>query len=228
MPTTVFVAHAIITLNTSYVSDELWFDPDPATRTTPVPSNRTDAVSVFLHELGHVMAFNGWRDNLTGALPGNYGSPFDAWTAFDGDFVFEGPLASTAYGSTVPLTYGNAKHVGNNPPRPGSNLIPDLMNGLIFYRGTRYDITPMVLNISQDCGVTLAGGGGGGCDTIDYNGDGLFPDTFDIDDYLSVFSGGVCSNDPNCGDIDFNNDGLFPDTLDIDALLSVFSGGACL
>ncbi len=69
---------------------------------------------------------------------------------------------------------------------------------------------------------------GPGCDTIDFNGDTLFPDTADIDDFLSVFSGDGCSNDPNCGDIDFNNDTLFPDTLDIDALLSVFSGGACL
>ncbi len=66
------------------------------------------------------------------------------------------------------------------------------------------------------------------CDTIDYNNDGLFPDTADIDDFLSVFSGASCSNAPHCGDIDFNNDGLFPDTLDIDSLLSVFSGGPCL
>jgi hypothetical protein len=70
--------------------------------------------------------------------------------------------------------------------------------------------------------------GGPVCDSIDFNADGLFPDTLDIDDFLSVFSGGACSNDPNCGDIDFNNDGLFPDTTDIDSLLSVFSGGACL
>lgn len=67
-----------------------------------------------------------------------------------------------------------------------------------------------------------------GCDSIDFNNDTLFPDTQDIDDFLSVFSGGPCSNDPNCGDIDFNNDTLFPDTLDIDSLLSVFSGGPCL
>jgi hypothetical protein len=31
------------------------------------------------------------------------------------------------------------------------------------------------------------------CDSIDFNGDGLFPDTQDIDDFLSVFSGGPCS-----------------------------------
>ncbi|MFO0832679.1 MAG: hypothetical protein U0637_12660 [Phycisphaerales bacterium] len=65
-----------------------------------------------------------------------------------------------------------------------------------------------------------------GCDAIDYNHDGLFPDTTDIDDFLSVFSGGPCSTGI-CGDIDFNNDGLFPDTQDINDLLSVFSGGPC-
>ncbi len=69
--------------------------------------------------------------------------------------------------------------------------------------------------------------GGPVCDSIDFNGDGLFPDTADIDDFLSVFSGGPCSTG-TCGDIDYNNDGLFPDTLDIDSLLSVFSGGPCL
>ncbi len=69
--------------------------------------------------------------------------------------------------------------------------------------------------------------GGPACDAIDFNGDGLYPDTADIDDFLSVFSGGPCSTG-TCGDVDFNNDGLFPDTLDIDSLLSVFSGGPCL
>ena len=81
-------------------------------------------------------------------------------------------------------------------------------------------------------GYTLLGGywnttGNEPCDSIDFNNDGLFPDTADIDDFLSVFSGGTCSTG-TCGDTDFNNDGLFPDTLDIDALLSVFSGGPCI
>ncbi len=67
------------------------------------------------------------------------------------------------------------------------------------------------------------------CDSIDFNRDGLFPDTADIDDFLSVFSGGPCSTAPvpGCNDIDFNNDGLFPDTADFDSLLNVFSGGSC-
>ncbi len=75
--------------------------------------------------------------------------------------------------------------------------------------------------------IRVGGTPGPSCDAIDFNGDGLFPDTADIDDFLSVFSGGPCSTG-TCGDIDFNNDGLFPDTLDIDSLLSVFSGGPCI
>ena len=65
------------------------------------------------------------------------------------------------------------------------------------------------------------------CDSIDFNGDGVSPDSGDIDDFLSVFGGGACSNAPNCGDIDFNNDGVSPDSDDIDALLRVFGGGSC-
>ncbi len=30
------------------------------------------------------------------------------------------------------------------------------------------------------------------CDTIDFNRDGLYPDTLDVDSMLSVFSGGQC------------------------------------
>lgn len=65
------------------------------------------------------------------------------------------------------------------------------------------------------------------CHSVDFNRDGFFPDTADIDDFLSVFTGGPCST-PGCASIDYNRDGLFPDTMDIDALLSVFSGGPCL
>ncbi|HYF13986.1 MAG TPA: hypothetical protein VD971_02810 [Phycisphaerales bacterium] len=66
-----------------------------------------------------------------------------------------------------------------------------------------------------------------GCDSIDFNGDGLFPDNTDLEDFLSVFGGGPCTTGM-CGDTDFNNDGLFPDNVDIEALFSVFGGGNCL
>ncbi|HYF13655.1 MAG TPA: DNRLRE domain-containing protein [Phycisphaerales bacterium] len=66
-----------------------------------------------------------------------------------------------------------------------------------------------------------------GCDSIDFNGDGLFPDNQDIQDFFDVFGGGACSTG-TCNDIDFNNDGLFPDNADLEAFFSVFGGGNCL
>jgi hypothetical protein len=69
-----------------------------------------------------------------------------------------------------------------------------------------------------------------GCDSVDWNGDGLFPDFQDVLDFLSVYSGGFCAapNPPVCNtDIDFNNDGLFPDSDDIATIIRVFAGGSC-
>ncbi|MFZ4575062.1 MAG: hypothetical protein ACOYN0_11730, partial [Phycisphaerales bacterium] len=142
----------IVTLNQSYTSGELWFDPAPGTRTLPVPTNRTDAVSVFLHEIGHAVAFNGWRDNTSGQLPDDYASTFDAHTEPGVPQWFSGPISVARYAGSVPLTYANAKHVGNDPPHPGTDLISDLMNGVVFYRGYRYDISNLNLAVCRDCG----------------------------------------------------------------------------
>jgi hypothetical protein len=120
-----------------------------------------------------------------------------------------------------------------------SSLIVNRLHNFYPARGARF---PIITGGRFDTfGTVLAPGfhveylpGGvdlvfdGLCDSIDFNNDELFPDTADIDDLLSVFSGGPCSNDPNCNDTDFNNDGLFPDTADIDDFLRVFSGGPCL
>jgi len=65
------------------------------------------------------------------------------------------------------------------------------------------------------------------CDSLDFNNDGLFPDSLDLADFVTVFGGGACSNDPHCTDIDFNNDGLYPDNEDILSFFRVFGGGGC-
>lgn len=72
----------------------------------------------------------------------------------------------------------------------------------------------------------------GGCDSIDFNRDGLFPDSQDLEDFLGVLGGGptACSTFPvpGCRDVDYNNDTLFPDSLDLEALVSVLAGGPCV
>lgn len=145
-----------IRIGTTYLTNDLWFDPDPQTRTAPIPANRIDAVSVFIHELGHAFVFNGWMNGTTGELPPAYMSTFDEQVqASGGNFFFAGPNAVGRYGSPVPITYGNPFHLGNNLPRPGSELLPDLMNGVIFYYQTRYYISPLDLEITRDIGVAI-------------------------------------------------------------------------
>jgi hypothetical protein len=149
----------LITLGEDYLANELWFDPDPASRLAPVPFDRTDAYSVFMHELGHGLVFNGWRDPWTGVLPGGYQSGFDRYVVSDGvSLFFAGPRATAVYGAPVPLTYGNYGHLGNDYGwgLPGTDLIPDVMNGVVFYRGTRYDISRLDRAILHDSGLPVA------------------------------------------------------------------------
>ena len=123
----------MIPFGTDYLVNDLWFDLQPTLRTTPVPDGRVDTYSVFLHGFGHVYAFNGFRDPFTGLLPADYASSYDDNVVFDGEnFFFVGPFATTVYGGLIPRTYGNSLHVANAFPRLGSDLILDLMNGVVF------------------------------------------------------------------------------------------------
>lgn len=144
----------VITIGTNYLVNDLAFDLHPAVPSGPIPAGKIDAVSVFLHEIGHVLAFNGFRSGFDGSLPGNFESTFDAYTTFDGtNLFFNGPKATALYGQPVPLTFGNYPHLGNAAPLPGSDLIPDLMNGVQLDRDTRYDISLLDLDILCDVGV---------------------------------------------------------------------------
>ena len=147
---------ATVHIGTSYLTSELWFDPNPA-NIDPVPADKTDAESVFTHEFGHIFGFEGYRDPLTGALWSGAESLFDTWvTVLNNAPYFTGPNAEDIYGGPVPLTVGNIYHVGN-PSGPGADLEvypADLMNGNVFYRGTRYDISPLDAGIFADLGLT--------------------------------------------------------------------------
>lgn len=147
---------AVLNIGANYLINTLWFDPDPISRSAPIPSMRIDALTVFMHEIGHMLFMTGWRDRTTGELPGVYASTFDQHVITDGeDFYFNGPRAVALYGGPVPLTYGNLMHLGNYDPRPGSDLIPDLMNGVVRYYQRRYDISDLDLAIAADTGILL-------------------------------------------------------------------------
>ena len=147
---------AAIHIGTSYLTNELWFDPNPA-NTDNVPTDKTDAESVFIHEFGHIFAFQGYRDQSTGELLSDEESTFDALVSFlNNSPYFTGPEAENVYGGPVPLTVGNIYHVGD-PSGPGADLEAypgDLMNGNVFYRGTSYDISALDAAIAADLGLT--------------------------------------------------------------------------
>lgn len=144
-----------ILVNPSYLRNELWFDPDPASRQTAVPWDKTDAMSVFIHELGHALGFNGWGSSVDGSLPGNYASTWDVHTHLDGSALFfTGASSASVYGGAVPVTLGNNFHIGN-ATGAGSDLLGDVMNGVSFSQGRRYDISALDLAMAQDMGVQI-------------------------------------------------------------------------
>ncbi|HJU38368.1 MAG TPA: hypothetical protein VJ724_02255 [Tahibacter sp.] len=187
-----------VTFGLTYLRNELWFDPSPETRTAPVPIDRTDAMSVALHELGHILAYNGWADLTTGVSPATYWSTFDRWMQPGAPSTITGPYSVAAWGYAPDVTTGNNKHWGNAmrladarpgralapvewaygapvpqatcelpasvdaPPSfvrdalvPDATLIDELMNGVVFYRGTRYDIGALDRALMSDVGLMV-------------------------------------------------------------------------
>jgi hypothetical protein len=176
--------------------------------------------------------------------PGGLGAPADIgdatwthalydtqlWTTPGGDFVAApsltlgiGPVGNYEFPST-PWAVADVQSWLNTP---ATNFGWLLKSEVETVAGARRFASREDIQVAERPALVVGYTVGNTCDTIDFNGDGLLPDTGDIDDFLSVFSGGPCSTGM-CGDLDFNNDGLFPDTADIDALLSQFSGGPCL
>ena len=63
-----------------------------------------------------------------------------------------------------------------------------------------------------------------GCDTIDFNNNGVFPEDQDVIDFFSVLAGAECAA---CSDIDFNNNAVFPEDQDVIDFFNVLAGGTC-
>lgn len=146
-----------ITLPDKYLKREMWFDPDPASRSVMVERGRFDAVTVFLHELAHGLGMNGRLDRETGKVrKGDAVSSFDEHVAFDGgDFFFRGPSARKEFGGK-PIPLSRSPH--NNYHHLGEALRCDLMTGMPWLRGWRYHISRIDLAILKDVGVPIRSG----------------------------------------------------------------------
>ena len=143
-----------LTLAPSYLRSVIWLDPDPATRATPVPAGKFDAVSLFLHEIGHGFGFNGYGDEA-GNVAGKYLTTYDALVRHaDGNPLFTGAEATEAYGRPVPLSTGelaNYMHYGR-VAADGLNL--GAMEGATYSpAGVRWYIDRLDLAFFRDLGL---------------------------------------------------------------------------
>jgi hypothetical protein len=69
-----------------------------------------------------------------------------------------------------------------------------------------------------------------GCDDIDFNNNGVFPEDQDVVDFFDVLAGGspgTCDPFDGCNDIDFNNNGVFPEDQDVVDFFNLLAGGTC-
>jgi hypothetical protein len=69
-----------------------------------------------------------------------------------------------------------------------------------------------------------------GCDDIDFNNNGVFPEDQDVVDFFDVLAGGnppTCDPIQGCNDIDFNNNGVFPEDQDVVDFFNLLAGGTC-
>jgi hypothetical protein len=133
-----------------------------------VPSDKTDAVSVIEHELGHALDIKGFYPlsaTSTSHL-GSFESTYDKLIQFQNSVsLFTGPNAEAANnGNPIPLTHyplsdtrssQNIYHLRMNPI--AGPFGSDLMTGADFQNGFRYTISATDVAVVEDItGLTAA------------------------------------------------------------------------
>jgi Ca2+-binding RTX toxin-like protein len=132
----------------------MFLDPTPATR-GETPVDRTDGLSVLLHEVGHALGFTGYYNETTNSF-GGYQTPFDQrLRVIGGQTYFDGPNVRALLGGPVELTDFNYGHYGNSNEYPPFTTDPlvGLMNGVVYYRGYNYAISDIDLAMMADMGL---------------------------------------------------------------------------
>ena len=144
----------LLQFSMDYLLNELFLDPTPATR-DDIPSDRTDGLSVLLHEIGHALGFIGYY-NTANNTQGSFATPYDLRRLdIAGEDYFRGPNVAALLGGDLELTDGNYAHYGNSNAYPGNTDDPrtGLMNGVVFYRGWAYSIGDLDLAVLADTGL---------------------------------------------------------------------------
>lgn len=139
-----------------------FIDPDPDAHTADVPDGEVDFMSILLRLLGRAIGFSGFHtDNVFDLPDETFVSTYENNIEFldKGNIpVFAGDAAVAVYGEGVPVTTdasGDASSIGNSSGQAGDDLIPELMNGVGLFDGTRYAISPLTVAILEDSGVPI-------------------------------------------------------------------------
>jgi hypothetical protein len=141
-----------IIVDPDYINNELTLDPQPTVRTAPIPPNHEDAVSVFMHELGHAVGYNGYLPTKTSVAPAGWTGVYDKFIYVDANkkFWYNGPKGKAAYGGQkIPLANETNYHMGNEL---SGTLAFSLMPGFFIYQH-RYNVDSLVIAVLQDLGL---------------------------------------------------------------------------
>jgi Ca2+-binding RTX toxin-like protein len=144
----------LIRISRDYLLNELFLDPTPLTR-NDIPGDRTDGLSVMIHEIGHALGFIGYYDTANNNQ-GDFATSYDLRRLdIAGEDFFRGPNVQALLGGDLELTRGNYTHYGNSNAFPGTSNDPltGLMNGVTYYRGFAYTISDLDLAVLADTGL---------------------------------------------------------------------------
>jgi hypothetical protein len=146
-----------VDVDPAYWRKEVWADPDPLARTAPVPKDRLDCVSLFIHELDHGFGMTGFRSLSDFRDDGRFRSLYDDLVRFDkGALTFNGTHVVAELGP-LPLTSKGGSQNVYHYANPGDHLPIDdlLMNGITYHRGHRYDVGRVDVLILEDLGAPV-------------------------------------------------------------------------
>ena len=123
-----------------------------------MPTDKTDAVSVFMHEFGHALGMTGFgeADGTLNRVRLRLRQPHHLPRR---QSVFNGPTTVEVFGRPLPLSnplQGDVNNYAHYGHETSDGLDDNLMEGNTFYmRGFRYNIEQVDLAIMKDMGLNV-------------------------------------------------------------------------